>query len=123
MKKNIVIAAGILLFICIGGVIAFVMLKSAEVYEPVAEIYVDGKLVQTAELSVDDEFIIDTESGYNRITIRNGSISVSEADCPDKTCVNTGTISTGVVPIICLPHRLEIRVVSGAPANIDAVVG
>lgn len=123
MKKNMIIAAGILVFICISGVIAFVMLKSAEIHDPVAEIYVDGKLTQTVVLSGDDEFIIETESGYNRITIANGSISVSEADCPDKTCVNTGAVSTGVVPIICLPHRLEIRVVSGESENIDAAVG
>ena len=45
----------------------------------------------------------------NDITIENSGIFVSDADCPDKTCVKSGKLSNENFPIICMPHRLVIR--------------
>jgi len=70
---------------------------------------------------ISEEFTIDCGSGHNTVTVRGGTISVTEADCPDKVCVRTGAISGGTVPIVCLPHRLEIRVVNGAD-SVDAEI-
>ncbi|MDE5569453.1 MAG: NusG domain II-containing protein [Ruminococcus sp.] len=52
--------------------------------------------------------IEDKNGGYNIIEISDGRIRISDADCPDKTCVNTGFLS-GDVPIVCLPHKLVIK--------------
>ena len=97
-------------------------MKQTSVADPVAEIYVDGALVRTEKLSQEQSFSLTTEYGYNDILIENGSISVKAADCPDKVCVNTGATNSSVVPIICLPHRLEIRIVSAEDAGIDAEI-
>lgn len=49
------------------------------------------------------------DGGWNDITIENSRIFVSDADCPDKTCVESGELRNEHFPIICLPHKLVIR--------------
>lgn len=49
------------------------------------------------------------DGGWNDITIENSQIFVSDADCPDKTCVKSGRLRNEHIPIVCLPHRLVIR--------------
>lgn len=82
-----------------------------------AEIYSDGKLVKTVSLSIDQEFTID---GHNTVTVKDGSIAVTQADCPDGYCMKRGFCSGGA-DIVCLPNRLVISFV--AESDIDAVVG
>lgn len=58
----------------------------------------------------DEEIRIEYEGGgYNIIEIKNGEIRISEADCPDKTCVKTGTLKSEEMPVVCLPHHLILR--------------
>lgn len=49
------------------------------------------------------------DGGWNEITLRDGSICMSDADCPDQTCVKTGLLRSESLPIVCLPHKLVIR--------------
>ena len=89
-----------------------------------ANIYVDGELVRPVDLAAvegEETFTVDTGRGLNVITVSEGRLRVSGADCPDKVCVNSGWLS-GSAPIVCLPHRLVIKFAdsSGGP---DAVAG
>jgi len=62
------------------------------------------------ESEKDREIRIDfPDGGYNIIQIQNHEIRISEADCPDLTCVKTGVLRSETLPIVCLPHRLIIR--------------
>ena len=82
-----------------------------------AEIRVDGKLVKTVDLSVDQEFTI---NGKNTVTVRDGAIAVTWADCPDHYCMKRG-YCTGGTDIVCLPNRMVISFVG--EQEIDAAVG
>ena len=73
----------------------------------VANIYRDGVPVRSVDLSLVTE---PDERGSNVIRVEPGRISVAEADCPDGICVKTGWISDSAAPIVCLPHRLVIRI-------------
>jgi len=53
------------------------------------------------------------DGGYNDITISEGKICVSDADCPDHTCVKNGYLRYDYLPVICLPHKLVIRFCEG----------
>lgn len=81
-----------------------------------AEIYKNGELLQTVSLSqVTREYTITVpgENGaYNIIWIGPEGIRVSEASCPEKLCVRQGLLSDSLLPVICLPNRLVIRLVS-----------
>lgn len=87
---------------------------------PYAQIFSDGKLLYTLDLKVDQTLTIVSTEGENTVTIRDGKIAVTEADCPDHYCMDRGYCSGGV-QIVCLPNRLVIRFL-GDPA-MDGVVG
>lgn len=121
MNKRMIILIVITAIVFLVGIISGIYLSNITVSSPSAEIRSEGRIIATLPLDTPDEMLITTESGYNKIIISNGEIFVSEADCPDNVCVKTGAISDGGVPIICLPHRLEIRIIS-APNALDGQV-
>lgn len=116
-KLRVCVVAAVVLALAL--IALWYIMRGIERQNPTAEIYQDGVLVKTIPLSEDCDFVLECEAGFNRISVRSGEIRVSEADCPDKVCVRTGAISGGTVPIVCLPHRLEIRVVSTS-GSVDA---
>lgn len=88
----------------------------------VAEIYKDGELIETVDLqNVEKPYEFEVRDGdnVNVIRVEKGRIRVASASCPDKICVNRGYISDGVMPIVCLPNKLIIKVV-GAQDAADA---
>lgn len=79
-----------------------------------AEIYVDGRLSETIDLStVEKEYTI-TEPTEPRveITVKNGEIYFSHAECKDKLCIKTGKLTSGGETAACLPARVVISVKS-----------
>ena len=75
--------------------------------------YSNGRLIKTVELDSESEqtfTVYSDDGGYNVIKVSGGAISVSDADCPDKICVKTAPVSDGIQPIVCMPHKLVIRV-------------
>lgn len=78
-----------------------------------AAIYVDGALYRTVDLGAVAEpysFTVETPDGWNTVQVSPGSIRVTDADCPHQDCVKQGAISDGAIPIVCLPHKLVIRI-------------
>ena len=74
----------------------------------VAEVQQDGQCIARLPLGRDTELLVETEDGgWNRIVVRDGAISVAEANCPDGVCVARGP-ARGGAPVVCLPHRLVI---------------
>ena len=57
----------------------------------------------------------------NIIQIKDKQISIIEADCPDKTCVNMGILKSAFTPIVCLPNHLVIQYVND-DKEIDAMI-
>lgn len=80
----------------------------------------NGKEIRQIDLSADQEITIAAENGYNTLLIQNGTISVSDADCGDHTCIHTGRISHEGEQIVCLPHKLVIEVIGGETPELDA---
>ena len=84
-----------------------------------AEIWVDGNLYRTLELSEDDSIRVETDRGWNQLEVRDGRISVTAASCPDGDCVRCGAKNAGAA-IVCLPNRLSIRFTDDG--GVDGVV-
>ena len=51
----------------------------------------------------------DDEGKRNVLVIQEGKAYMEEADCPDKLCVKQKAIERNGESIICLPHKLVIR--------------
>ena len=77
------------------------------------EIVQDGTVLQTIDLAhaENQSFRIESKDGssYNIVTIEDGKICVSEAACPDQTCVHMGVLKSDSMPIVCLPNKLIVR--------------
>lgn len=93
----------------------------------IANIYRDGKCICSIDLdSVTEGYSMtldDGEGHINTIRIEPGSICVEDANCPDRVCVNTGRITGGSKPIICMPAKLVIRLESRPAEGFDAETG
>lgn len=76
-------------------------------------IYSNNELVGEYVLSdyYKDEFTIKTEEGYNTIKIENNKVWIDDSDCKDQYCVHQGKISGVGEVVICLPHKLLIKIV------------
>lgn len=89
-------------------------------------IYQDGNLVKELNISATiqpQSFPIESEWGKNIVAVETGRVRMLYADCPDLTCVHQGWVSESSMPIICLPHRLVVRLYDGGAPALDAVVG
>lgn len=90
-----------------------------------AEIKVDGKLYKNVPLSSNkgnNTFIIKTANGNNKISIKDNSIAISEADCLDSLCIKQGFISKVGETIICLPHKVVIEIKGEESDNKDDII-
>lgn len=56
---------------------------------------------------------------YNLISIEQGRVSMTEADCPDKLCVKHKAVYRNGEMIICLPNEIFIQIESSEEKEID----
>ena len=85
-----------------------------------AEVTSHGRVIRTVDLRVDQEFTVTGDTGSNVITVRDGKIAVTWADCPDGYCVDRGFCNSGT-QIVCLPHSLVITFLG--ESEVDFAVG
>lgn len=109
-KTKIILSAVLILFI-VSIILSVLVLKPSEKHN--VEIVQDGKIIYTFDLNKepDRSIVIKSPDGNssNTVTIENGEIFMSSAECPDKTCVNMGKLKSENMPIVCLPNRLVIK--------------
>lgn len=84
-------------------------------------ITVDGKIYERLPLADDVEITVVTSAGINYVIIRNGEVWVSDADCPNKTCVNHRAISKAGEQIVCLPHKMVLEIMDKDDKDIDSL--
>lgn len=107
-------AKNILIIFCIFIFIAGLSGSLWLIFRPhgqTVQIIQDGKILYTIDLEKSDDRIIETDynGSKNIISIRNHQISVTDADCPDHTCVKMGELKSGATPIVCLPNKLVVK--------------
>ena len=114
-----------LLLAAVAASAAFILLRDGKTDAPVVRISWDGVLLEEFDLNqVDEPYTYTFEHGSktNTVTLEQGRVCMSEANCPDQICVNQGWISDGTVPIVCLPHRLIVEIVDGG-GDLDGGAG
>ena len=102
--------------VCI-AVICLLLFRSGS---QTAVIYENNKEVCRVDLSrVTESYTIPLAG--NTILVEPGSISMQSATCPDKLCIQQGTLHT-IGRIVCLPNRVVIEMIRAKDAP-DAKVG
>ncbi len=79
-----------------------------------------GKVLYTLPLSEDTRLEIVSDNGTNVVTVKDGKVAVTAADCPDHYCMDRGWCSGGT-QIVCLPNRLVLEFTG--KGNVDGVAG
>lgn len=120
MKKirNDIILVCVLLVVAVAGYLivnTFVYKEGSSV-----EIYSGSELIKTLSLTEDIEYEISVDDHTNIIKIENGSVSMIDADCPDKLCEKQGKISKNGMSIICLPNKIVVKINSNTDMDVDA---
>lgn len=114
---KILIAVAAVIF-AVSAVLTFIFFRDRKTdgESVMVEILQDNKVIYTLDLAKEEDRTFRIESadgGWNDVTIEDGQISITDADCSDRTCVKTGRLRSEYVPIICLPHKLVIRYADG----------
>ncbi|MBP1744583.1 MAG: hypothetical protein H6Q58_1561 [Firmicutes bacterium] len=118
MKKGDKIAAIVIaLIVVISSIGVLVFMNMSGSSHHIAEIKQDGKVIRTIDLDQvesSEEIRIAYEDEYNIIRVEKGRIRIIDSDCPDKLCVKTGWITEPGQSVICLPHKLIIKIQGGS---------
>lgn len=114
MKKNDMILIGIVLII---SLIALGTIKWFQSQNDAAqEVLVkhDGVIIKSFKLTdkTNEEFLYEEDGEINRIVIKDGVVSISEANCRDQICVKTQPITQNGGIIVCLPHKVTVEIFS-----------
>lgn len=108
---SVTIASFILLAV-FAGIYSFSHSKNEDV---IANIKIDGKIVDTFNLSRTNESFEKTyypaKGQYNIIEVSFEKIRVKEDNSPDQVAVHTGWISQPGQTSVCLPHKLVVEII------------
>ena len=88
------------------------------------EVVISLKGEEYARVPIDGQehvYEIETELGYNKVTVDNNGVRIQEADCPDHDCIEIGTLKRVGQSIICAPHYLVIEIVGSGEAELDGM--
>lgn len=120
MKKTTILLVIALLIFINSLIFCWLVLRPAGATE--VEIVQDGTVLYRFDLAeIQNQTITVTYNGRsNTIQIQDSKICVTEAECPDHTCVHMGWLQSKAMPIICLPNRLVIRYAEGN--DVDAAL-
>ena len=118
ISKKQIIADLILVFVTLTVALSvYLFVESSREAGSYAEVLLDGGRVAKFALSEDGEYVLN--GGTNTLVIEDGRAFITNADCPDKTCERSGRISLVGERIICLPNKLEVRIVGDG----DGILG
>jgi hypothetical protein len=114
-KKDIIVVATIVgLALLLFGINKIIYRQDGETY---GEIFVAGKLVETVDLTKDQQLSVSAVPAI-LLAVKDGRIAFIKSDCPDKTCIESGYLGEVGQNTTCLPNKTTIRIRSREP-NID----
>ena len=82
-----------------------------------------AETVQTVSLSENRVIPVQSNGHSLTVVIENGAVSVTESDCPDGVCVNSGTISRTGQAIVCVPAGVTVRIDGNRRDHADIIAG
>ena len=118
-KGDLIAVAAVVLLIVLSAVLW--LPKNSADPDALVQIYLDGRL--TDELPLSEDTTVKVTGQYsNTVEISGGTVSVTASNCPGGDCMHSGKISHSGRSIVCLPNRVEVRIV-GNDDDVDFIVG
>jgi len=119
MKKADFIVILVILIIAAGlyGINEYRSQTDNELY---VEVHMKGQLMGSYPLSQDYEETFESDLGFNHMVIKEGQVTISDADCLDLICVHTKAATKKGDAIVCVPNEFMIEI-TGEGAFIDEI--
>jgi len=108
-----------ILLIAFGLIVSYMFVSDNDAGDTV-KITIDGSIHSQYPLYEDRTVEVAENNHINKITIKDGYVSMAFSNCPNQDCVKHYAISSNAESIVCLPHKLVVEI-SGSDANFDAV--
>lgn len=87
-----------------------------------AVVYYDSEVIAEIPLNASGEYTFPQVPDMV-FTAESGTVSVTESNCGDRTCVSTGKISRQGEAIICVPNKIVVEIKgSTKESGVDAVL-
>lgn len=103
-----------------------VFMRSAEAGEGAKgkkfSVVIGDSTVFEGTLAKDTVFTVIGAVGAVRIEVENRRVGVIESSCPRKICVAMGFTDDPGKPVVCIPNRLIVEVMSSGEEDVDAVL-
>lgn len=119
------IACGVVVAILLAALFAWTSSRGSDAHGTLEALVhdADGELYRLP-LDEDAQLTVSTSLGSNTIEVRDGSVFMSAADCPNGTCLHEQPLSAPGRQIICLPHQLwiEVRAAGDEPGELDVAL-
>ena len=110
MKKNDILLLMMYILLTVGMTVYVIQDKINATADQI-QIYSDGEVIKNIPLPAkDQEFEVKNDHGFIKISIKEGVVSVTDADCRDQICVHTKPIKLGGEMIVCLPNKMYVEI-------------
>ena len=109
------------MFILIAAILVFIINRTDEIKGDYVLITFNNSEYARIPLDKDTVLSIDSDKGKNTVVVSDKEVYVESADCPDQICVDHAHIMYEGETIVCLPHRLIIKIVSEEGSETDAI--
>ena len=103
----------LVIFALIAAFALWFFIESSKTEGAFAVVIVNG--TETARYPLDEDMKVTLENGnggYNILVIEDGQCYISEADCFNQVCVNTGRKSRVGDAIVCMPHKIAVNIIA-----------
>ena len=108
---------GLVLILAVAGYFIFSQAKKGDMIY----IHKNGEVIEKIDLGkVDEPYTVDL--GTNKLYVEKDGVTMKEATCPDKICIQMGKITKDTEAIVCAPNKIMIEF-KGAKKDTDAVAG
>ena len=118
IKHDLILLA---MFILNAAILFFIINRTDEIKGDYVLITLDNSEYARIPLDKDTVLSIDSDKGKNTVVVSDKEVYVESADCPDQICVDHAHIMYEGETIVCLPHRLIIKIVSEEGSETDAI--
>ena len=112
----------LILGLAVAGLAVWLLLLFPGGDETTVVITVDGAVYGRYSLDEDRTVILDDGDDHNTVVIRDRTVQMAEANCRGGDCKRQGVIRKNGQSIICLPHRIVVRITGGTSPDIDVIV-
>ncbi len=115
MKKRDIVLLSVIAGIVVLLFGVYLILSSGSDEGVYITVEVNGE--ETARYYLTDDGEYSLNGGTNTLRIENGEAYLTDATCPDHSCVKSGRVKA-TNPIVCLPNKLIITV-HGVEDDVD----